>query len=116
MTKAKGYIKGRKISLNDMLLHKQVFWNGKVKNVDFLKRIRMPIYGLVQNEIHEAILPNDTIDKAKLCYETAKAYREEWERLARVIKELDLEEERILIKLGVYTQIMEKGYDKTTKL
>ena len=112
MTKAKGYIKGRRLSVNEMLVHKQVFWNGKVRNVGFLKRIRMSIHGLVHNEICEAILPEDTLSKARACYETAKAYREEVEKLTESIKLLDLEEERILNKLGVYNEIMEKGYDK----
>ncbi len=112
MTKAKGYIKGRRLSVNEMLFHKQVFWNGKVRNVGFLKRIRMSIYGLVHQEICEAILPEDNLSKAKECYETAKAYREEVEKLTESIKLLDVEEERILNKLGVYNEIMEKGYEK----
>ena len=111
MTKSKGYLKGRRLSVNEMLLHKQVFWNGKVRNVGFLKRIRLSVYALVQNEICEAILPEDNLPKAKLCYETAKAYREEVERLTKSIKLLDVEEERILNKLGVYNKIMENGYD-----
>jgi hypothetical protein len=112
VTKPKGYIKGKKLSINEMLMRKQVFWNGEIRNVAFLKRMRMPIYGLAQQEIRDAILPDSTLDRAKQCYLLADEYRKEVERMQVEIKELDKEEERILRELGLYDKVMEDGYGK----
>ena len=110
MTKPRGYIKGKKLSINEMLMRKQVFWNGEIRNVAFLKRMRMPIYGLAQQEIRDAILPDSTLDRARQCSLLAEEYRKEVDRMQKEIKELDKEEEMILNNLGMYRKIMDEGY------